>query len=144
MQCGWKAFTGALLVLLSMGIIARGADVGYTIESIAGTDDVGDGGSALEAQIAAAEGIALDNAGNLYLADNVNHRVRKVHLATGVITTVAGNGHAGFSGDGGPAAEAQLDRPYGLAWKGGNLYIADYGNGRVRVITPDGKIRENF
>ena len=96
MQYGWKTVTGALLALLAAGWTARGADAGYIIESIAGTDCVGDGGPALEAQIAAAEGIALDHAGNLYIADNVDHRIRKVNLATGVITTVAGNGHAGL------------------------------------------------
>jgi hypothetical protein len=83
---------------------------------------------AVAAQISQPEGIVVDPAGNLYIADAANHRVRMVTPA-GVISTVAGNGHPGFSGDNGPASAAQLNQPYDVALDAaGNLYIADYGN----------------
>ncbi len=117
------------------------ADVSYSIRTVAGSDFVGDGGPASAALLLAPECLARDAAGNLYLADPADHRVRKIN-ASGVITTVAGTGQAGFSGDGGPAAQAQLNQPYGLAVDpAGNLYIADFGNGRVRVVGVDGVIR---
>ena len=79
------------------------------------------------------EGMVVDPGGNLYIADAANHRVRKV-TPTGTISTVAGNGHPGFSGDNGPAAAAQLNQPYDVAIDAaGNLYIADFGNQRVRA-----------
>jgi sugar lactone lactonase YvrE len=101
---------------------------------------VGDGGQAIAAQLQQPEGIVVDPAGNLYIADAANNRVRKVTPA-GVISTVAGNGHQGFSGDNGPASAAQLNQPYGLALDAaGNLYIADYGNQRVRAVGTNGNI----
>ncbi|MGB9606039.1 MAG: hypothetical protein ACPL88_09205, partial [Bryobacteraceae bacterium] len=116
-------------------------EVTYLIRTLAGSDFVGDGGSASGALLLAPECVARDAAGNLYIADPADHRVRKI-AATGIITTVAGDGQPGFSGDGGPASQARLDSPYGLAMDAaGNLYIADYGNGRVRRVSPDGIIR---
>ncbi len=101
---------------------------------------MGDGGQAIAAQLQQPEGIVVDPAGNLYIADAANNRVRKVTPA-GVISTVAGNGHQGFSGDNGPASAAQLNQPYGLALDAaGNLYIADYGNQRVRAVGTNGNI----
>jgi sugar lactone lactonase YvrE len=98
----------------------------------------GDGGPAVRAQLSSPVGLALDAAGNLYIADSGNHRIRRV-APNGVIVTVAGSGAAGFSGDGGPAASAQFSAPTGVAVdSGGNLYIADTGNHRVRKVTPDG------
>ena len=112
----------------------------YRIETVAGSPNPGDGGPALAAQIGTIQGIAIDRLGNIYLSDTDNHRVRKVSAA-GIITTVAGTGSEGFSGDGGPAAGAQLNLPYGLAVDLiGNLYVADLGNNRVRRIAPDGTI----
>jgi sugar lactone lactonase YvrE len=100
----------------------------------------GDGGSALTAQLNSPHGIALDATGNLYIADYSNHRVRKITVA-GVITTIAGNGSAGGSGDGGPAISAQLNLPRGIAVDStGNVFIADSGNNRVRKVTPAGII----
>ena len=112
----------------------------YQLTTVAGSDQVGDGGQALAAQLEQPEGIVVDPAGNFYIADAANNRVRKVTPA-GVISTVAGTGHQGFSGDNGPASAAQLNQPYGLALDAaGNLYIADYGNQRVRAIGTNGNI----
>ena len=100
----------------------------------------GDGGAALEAQLSSPEGVALDGAGNLYIADRGNHRIRKVDAA-GVITTVAGTGTVGYSGDGGAATAARLNGPEGVAPDGaGNLYIADTGNHRIRKVDSAGVI----
>jgi sugar lactone lactonase YvrE len=93
----------------------------------------GDNGPATSAQLNFPAGVAVDSAGNLYIADSYNNRVRKV--SNGVITTVAGNGTFGFSGDNGPATSAQFGFPYGLAVdSAGNLYIADSGN-RIRKVS---------
>lgn len=95
----------------------------------------GDGGPALAAELDSPMGAALDAAGDLYIADSHNHRIRVVSAATGQISTVAGTGVSGFAGDGGPAAAAELARPTALAVDaGGNLYVADTGNHRVRKI----------
>ncbi len=100
----------------------------------------GDGGPAKNAQLSSLEGVAVDPSGAVYIADTGNSRIRKL-TPDGVITTVAGNGTSGFSGDGGPAVEAQLSWPNGLAFDGGgDLYFADGGNGRVRKVTPGGII----
>jgi sugar lactone lactonase YvrE len=81
--------------------------------------------------------VALDSAGNLYIADTGDMRVRSVMASTGRIHTVAGDGAAGFKGDGGKATDAELSSPHGIAFdKGGAMYIADYGNGAVRKVTP--------
>jgi uncharacterized protein (TIGR03437 family) len=94
----------------------------------------GDNGPATSAQLNGPSGVAVDAAGNLYIADAGNNRIRKV--SNGVITTVAGSGTAGYSGDNGPAADAQLNQPGGIAVDGaGNLYIADSGNNRIRKVS---------
>ena len=119
----------------------RKVDSTGTITTIVGTGEVGfsgDGGPATEAQLVHPTGVAVDEAGNLYIADVVALRIRKVDAA-GTITTIAGTGEYGFGGDGGPAADAQLSFPYGVAVDGaGNLYIADTGNQRIRKLTPGG------
>jgi trimeric autotransporter adhesin len=124
-------------------IPARAAAVpspAYRIETVAGSGVIGDGGLATEAQITNIQGVAVDSGGNLYLSDTANHRVRKVSPA-GVISTIAGTGSAGFSGDNGPAKDAQINLPYGLAVDpAGSVYVADLGNNRVRRIAPDGTI----
>ena len=99
----------------------------------------GDGGSASSALLADAAGLALDAAGNLYIADSSNHRVRKVS-ADGVIQTLGGTGEFGFSGDNGPAIAAKLWRPQGVGVSRGNVYIADSFNSRLRVINASGVI----
>ena len=121
----------------------RKVDSTGTITTIAGTGEYGfggDGGPAAEAQLSFPAGVAVDGAGNLYIADTENHRIRKVDL-TGTITTIAGTGEYGFSGDGGPAAEAQIGDPFGVAVDvAGNLYIADLGNQRIRKVDSTGTI----
>jgi uncharacterized protein (TIGR03437 family) len=101
----------------------------------------GDGGPATSASLNSPEGLAIDNSGNIYVADTASHRVRKI-TPDGTITTVAGNGSGGFQGDGGPATAASLYYPKGIAVDplSGNLYIADWLNSRIRVVTPDGNI----
>lgn len=100
----------------------------------------GDAGLATAAMLNYPSHIAVDAAGNLYIADTHNHRIRKVDSA-GNITTIAGDGTSGFSGDGGPATSAQLSYPHGIAVdSAGNLYIADFGNNRVRKINTTGTI----
>jgi uncharacterized protein (TIGR03437 family) len=119
---------------------AASAAASYTIQTVAGSSEVGDGGAALQAAISDAEGVAIDSAGNIFLADANDHRVRKI-TPDGMITTVAGDGSPGFRGDGGPASASRLNTPYGVAVdSAGNLYIADLGNNRVRNVAPDGTI----
>jgi len=117
------------------------------ISTVAGNGDCcysGDGGPAIGAQLNLAPwggGMTVDHAGNVYIADAANQRVRKISQS-GIVTTVAGNGISnGYSGDGGPATSAQLNYPSEVVVDSqGNLYIADVGNQRVRKVTPDGII----
>ena len=100
----------------------------------------GDGGPAARAQLGGPTRILFDAEGNLYVSDMYNHRVRRVD-SSGIITTIAGTGEAGFAGDGGAAIQAQLRMPGGIAMDdSGNLYIADAMNHRVRKVDPSGKI----
>jgi uncharacterized protein (TIGR03437 family) len=109
----------------------------YVISTIAGNGSPGfsgDGGAGTSAQVNLPGGIAVDSSSNLYIADGGNHRVRK--LSNGIMTTVAGNGTAGYAGDNGAATSAQLNDPVGVAVdSSGNLYIADAGNNVVRKVS---------
>ncbi|MFF1422875.1 RICIN domain-containing protein [Streptomyces sp. NPDC058280] len=113
------------------------------IRTIAGTGVAGfngDNGPAVSAQLNCPREVAVDSSDAVYITDANNHRVRKI-TADGKITTVAGTGTAGFSGDGGTATAARLNYPLGVAVDStGVLYISDYNNHRVRKITTDGKI----
>ena len=112
-----------------------------TITTYAGGGaSLGDGGPATSANLAFPSAIAIDALGNLYIADLNNQRIRKV-LPNGIISTMAGTGVAGLSGDGGPASLAALNFPVGLAVDSfGTLFIADGANGRVRKVSPGGTI----
>ena len=95
----------------------------------------GDGGPAAEASFSAPHEIRFDSASNLFVVERDAHIVRRVDARTGVVSTVAGTGEAGFSGDGGPAAVAQLRQPHSIAFDAaGNLLVCDIGNGRVRAV----------
>jgi sugar lactone lactonase YvrE len=94
-----------------------------------------DGQPALDADLNQPATVALDGSGNMYIADSIHNRIRKVDAKTNLISTIAGNGSAGFAGDNGPATSAELNIPNGVAVDGaGNIYIADTGNNRVREI----------
>lgn len=114
----------------------------YTISAYAGNGTSGfsgDSGAATGAQFSSPDGIAFDSSGNLYIADAANERVRKV--SGGNITTVAGNGTSGYSGDKGAATSAELLGPSGVAVdSSGNLYIADTGNHVIRMVSTSGTI----
>ena len=100
-----------------------------------GSSDPGDGGPARSAQLRIPDGLALDGDSGLLVSEIWGHRVRRIDLATGIITTIAGTGQAGFSGDGGAATTAQLNSPRGLARDSvGNVYVADTENKRIRKI----------
>ncbi len=118
----------------------RRVDAAGVITTVAGGgSSLGDGGPATSARLNLPYGVAADGAGNLYIADTGNHRIRKVDAATGIISTVAGTGVSGYSGDGGAATSAQIDLPSGVAVDGsGNIYIADSDNDRVRKVDAAG------
>ena len=140
---------GALLISNGNGVLeVSGRGVTNFAGGASGIGTEGDGGPATNAQlqligdmgIGLLPCIAVDSAGNLYISENTTHRVRKVS-SDGTISTFVGTGKAGFSGDGGPAASAQLNGPSGLSFdSAGNLYIWDDGNSRVRKVTPQGVI----
>ncbi len=95
----------------------------------------GDGGPATDAHLERPAGLCLDKAGNIYIADKGNGRIRKVDAATGIINTIAGTGITGYSGDGGAAIGAKLSGPRSVSTdNSGNIYIADYGNNRIRRV----------
>ena len=114
------------------------------ITTVAGTGTAGyngDGILATTAKLNLPYGLFVDASGNLYFADVLNHRVRKVTASTGIITTIAGTGVAGYNGDGIAATTAQLDRPWGVFGDAsGNVYIPDYLNNRIRKVNTSGNI----
>jgi uncharacterized protein (TIGR03437 family) len=116
---------------------------GGVVTTIAGTGtagNAGDGGPATSAELNGPSGLFVDGGGNLYVAEVKNHTIRRIS-PNGTITTVAGNGSAGFSGDGGPATQASLNTPSCVAVDtSGNIFIADYSNSRVRKVSTGGAI----
>ena len=131
----------AACAVLAAGSAAAQTTNSYTIDTVAGTEDIGDGAAATAARLWNPSGVAVDGAGNLYIVDRDNHRIRKV-AADGIISTFAGGGNpADASGDGGPAAAARLNFPADAAMDGaGNLYIADTRNHRIRKVDANGII----
>jgi len=121
---------------------------GGTITTLAGNCNLPNGGyagenvPATQALLNSPQQIALDNSGNLYVADDVNNKIRKINLSNDIITTFAGDGRGTYAGDGGPAAKASLSNPTGLAFDSvsGYFYIADAGNARIRRISQDGSL----
>src|SRR5204862_5093360 len=115
-----------------------GEMAGHVITTAVGTGDkgfAGDGGPADMALLNGPFDVAFDAGGNLYFSDTFNNRIRRVDARSGLITTVAGNGDEGYSGDGAPATRAALNQPYGIAIdRVGNLFIADRLNRRVRRV----------
>jgi len=110
----------------------------YAIRSVAGTTAVSEGIAGSEASLYQPPGVTTDSAGNVYVADQ--NRIRRIDVS-GVISTFAGTGEWGYSGDGGPATAARLHLPSGMASDGaGNLYVADWGNHRIRKIDATGTI----
>lgn len=106
-----------------------------TITTVAGGGSGGDGGPATSARLYDPYGVAVDSSGNIFIADTDNHLVRRVDASSGIITTVAGNGTMGYTGDGGRATSAELSYMYGVAVdESGNLFIADSGNLVVRRV----------
>src|SRR6266404_4786790 len=133
----YTAMTRFYLFILGLAVCS-----GQVITTVAGGggNGLGDNGPATAAQLTQPSGVAVDSAGNIYIADFQDQRVRKVNTA-GVITTLAGTGSRDFSGDGGPAASAGLNSPYGVAVDAaGNVYIADRANSRIRKVTAAGII----
>jgi hypothetical protein len=124
-----------VVVLLSATILRPDAAAAADpiIITVAGGGAGGDGGPATSAALSYPQGVALDSSGDLYIASEIDCRVRKV--SGGTITTVAGTGTCGYAGDGGPATSANLNGPSGVAVEGGDLFIADAGNCRVRKVS---------
>jgi sugar lactone lactonase YvrE len=121
----------------------RRVDTNGTISTVAGNGSrtyAGDGGAATNASLYSPYGVALDTTGNMYIADSSNNRIRMVGT-NGIVSTVAGKAGRGYSGDGGTATNASLNYPYGVALDSlGNLYIADNGNNRIRIVCTNGII----
>ena len=115
-----------------------------TVIPYAGSGNIGaagDGGQAVDAEFYGICGLAIDNAGNLCIADQFNNKIRRVDVNTGIITTIAGNGAGGFTGDGGHATASSLHGPGWITYdNNGNLYISDIGNSRIRRVNPAGVI----
>src|SRR5216683_1628754 len=130
---------GNLYLAETANHVIRKVDTTGIITTIAGTGTQGfsgDSGPATAARLDSPQGLAFDPAGNLYIADTQNHRIRKIAATTGNITTIAGNGTQGFSGDAGPATSASIDSPTGLSVDtSSNVYLADTHNHRIRKIT---------
>ena len=117
-------------------LITGGTSIITTYAGTGNADYSGDGGAATSADLNIPYGVTLGSTGNLFIADTFNHRIRLVIKSTGIIRTYAGNGTAGYSGDGGVATLAGLYYPTGVAVDvNGNLYIADYYNNIVRLVT---------
>jgi hypothetical protein len=136
-------YAGNVYIADFQNCVIRQVDATGNISTFAGTPGTckygGDGGAATSAYLYYPEGVAVDSSGNVYIADVFNYRIREV--SGGIINTVAGNGTAGYSGDGGLATSAEVNQPRDVAVDAlGNLYIADDGNSRIRMVNTSGVI----
>ena len=135
--------TGNLYIADNQNFRVRMVNTSGIISTIAGTGVAGytgDGFAATAAKIGYVQGMGIDLSGNLYISDDGNHVVRKI-ATTGIITTIAGTGVSGLSGDGGAATAAKINNPRGIkADAAGNIYFADNGNSRIRKVDPSGNI----
>ena len=133
-----KGPQGNLYICDTFNHRVRCVDVRGKITTVAGTGKKGyrgDGGQATRANLNEPYEVRLGTDGNMYFVEMQNHIVRRVDLKTGIITTIAGTGQSGFSGDGGPALQAKLSRPHSIQFgPKGNLYICDIGNHRIRKV----------
>jgi len=132
------------ILYLGDGQLRSAQTINRIITTVAGggtpSDGIGDGGPATKASLNYPWGVAVGPDGSIYVADSANDRLRRID-PTGIITTIAGTGVGGFSGDGGPATKARLSFPEGIAvGPDGSIYFGDEGNARVRKIDPDGII----
>jgi hypothetical protein len=130
--------SGQTFVMGSTGVTLYALWSPATIRTVAGTGTAGysgDGGAAVAAKLSTPRGVAVDASGNIYISDYGNNRIRKVSVGTGIITTVAGTGMAGYSGDNGPATSAKLNGPRAITLDASsNLYIPDSANNRIRKV----------
>ncbi len=135
---------GLLYIADTFNNVIRMVDADGNMQTIAGDGTArfgGDGGPAEYARINHPEGIAFDSAGNLYIADTFNNRIRKISAGDHIISTLAGQTDPGFTGDGGPAVDAMLSSPRGIAVDAsGNIYFTDKLNDRLRMISESGNI----
>ncbi len=130
------------LLFFFASFVAYCTSTGQIITTIAGggTVGLGDGGDATACELNHPIGIAVDASGSIYIGDRDNHRIRKISTS-GIVTTIAGTGSAGFSGENGPATDAKIYAPYGLCIDiSGNIYFTDNGNSRIRKISTSGII----
>ena len=146
LQCGSRMQKVILMMVLALFCMALGlepAEAAPVIVTVAGNGGggySGDGGAATSAKIFYPYDVAVDSSGNIYISDNYNNRIRKVNTS-GVISTVAGNGTWGYSGDGGAATSSEIISPRGVAVDSfGNIYIADSYNNRIRKVDTSGVI----
>jgi sugar lactone lactonase YvrE len=129
------------VLLLMLAPVCMQAQVITTYAGNGVTGYSGDGGPATAAQFQELVGVAVDTAGNVYIPDYNNNVIRKVNKTTRIITTIAGNGTPGYSGDGGPATAAQMDHPWNVAVDiSGAIYIAERGNNLIRKVSASGII----
>ena len=137
--------SGNLYIVDVFNSNVRKVDTNGIISTVAGDGGQGgfsgDGGLATQALLANPQGVAVDKSGNLYIVDRGNQRIRMVNASSGIISTIAGSSTTGYSGDGGPAAQATFNLPSSIAIDAsGNLYIADTNNWAIRRISTSGII----
>lgn len=129
-------YAALVLALACLCAGAQGADLITTAAGDGSQSFGGDGGPSTLAKLNTPSGVCVDSAGNVYISDKSNNRIRKVEAASGIITTIAGDGSAAFGGDGGPATSAKLNSPEDIIVDGsGNLLICDRDNNRIRKVT---------